>query len=132
MLNIMTSLSLPGFRRKQRVERIDIIYLAGVGNYTCFHLANGHRLIVARTLAQFGNLPQFLRIHKSYLVNQAHIQQVRFSRPNDALVRMRSGDTLPVACRRVALVARHVKGLGTHPALSSSCATNNKNTPTPL
>ena len=54
----------------------DILMLEGDGNYTFFHLSNGKRILVSRTLKQYEDALEgtgFLRVHKSFLVNLKHI-----------------------------------------------------------
>ncbi|MFN8355626.1 MAG: LytTR family DNA-binding domain-containing protein [Spirosomataceae bacterium] len=54
----------------------DIVMLEGDGNYTFFHLSNGKRILVSRTLKQYEDALEgtsFLRVHKSFLVNLEHL-----------------------------------------------------------
>lgn len=55
----------------------DLLYLESSGNYTIFHIASGSNLLASRHLGFFeAQLPahQFLRIHRSYLINLDRIE----------------------------------------------------------
>ncbi len=54
-----------------------IIYLEGNGNYTNICLKNGQKILSSKNLKRFEQLfdnKRFLRVHRSYLVNIAHVQ----------------------------------------------------------
>ena len=60
-------------------EPKDIVLLEGSSNYTKFFFVNQKSLIVAKTLKEYEDIlleHQFLRVHKSYLVNRAHVIKV--------------------------------------------------------
>jgi two-component system LytT family response regulator len=78
-----------------------IIYLEAQSNYTKFYLTNQVSLITSKTLKYFEeNLPNnlFFRTHKSYLVNMNFIK--RFSKGNDLLIELTTGQKLPVSIRK--------------------------------
>lgn len=57
----------------------DIVRCEADGNYTCFYLSNKKRVIASRPLGEFEVLldpVQFRRVHKSYLVNRAHVKSL--------------------------------------------------------
>lgn len=64
-------------RKNVRLRRQDILYVRGMKDYLEVH-TSGHRHIVKSTLGSFARQlgPGFLRIHRSYLVNRAHISAV--------------------------------------------------------
>ena len=67
-------------------------------NYTHIHLQNGKQYTVSCTLKRFEEILQhteFLRIHRSYIVNRLHIKK-----SNRHEVLMSDGLRLPVARRR--------------------------------
>jgi DNA-binding LytR/AlgR family response regulator len=69
-----------------------IVYIEGKGNYSIIHLKNQKQVVMAKTLKKFEaqlRLNQFVRIHKSYLVN------------TEAL-----GTTLPISRRKLDFVRR--------------------------
>ena len=58
----------------------NIVWLEADGNYTTIHLINNKRHVIRTTLAEMEEqLPSdnFIRIHKSYVVNKKHITEVR-------------------------------------------------------
>lgn len=66
-------IGIPSMEGLQFVEAGQIIYLEASSNYTCFHLANGQKLTVAKTLKDFEELLPasiFMRIHHSYIINK--------------------------------------------------------------
>jgi two-component system LytT family response regulator len=74
-------------------------------NYTHLHLADERRFVSARTLKDYEDMLTpvgFLRTHRSYLVNRAHIDHLDRS----GFVVMRNGKRVEVASRRKEDVAR--------------------------
>lgn len=60
------------------VEKDDILYCKSDGNYTHVYLKNGSNYFISKSIKNVNNdLPQaqFLRIHKSYLVNTNYIAE---------------------------------------------------------
>jgi len=60
-------------------EPKEIVLLEGSSNYTKFYFTNQKSLIVAKTLKEYEDIlleHQFLRVHKSYLVNKIHVVKV--------------------------------------------------------
>jgi DNA-binding LytR/AlgR family response regulator len=64
-------------RKNIRLRREDILYVRGMKDYLEVHTGS-QRHILKSTLGGFAEKlgPGFLRIHRSYLVNQAHISAV--------------------------------------------------------
>ncbi len=63
----------------ERVRFADLHFVEGYGNFVKCHLASGRVLLTAETLRHMeGQLPaaQFVRIHKSYLVNLAAVERL--------------------------------------------------------
>ncbi len=72
-------ITLPSTRGKQLVALKDILYCEAQSNYTEFHLLGGTCITVAKTLKEYEVqlLPKgFFRIHRSYLINVAHLREV--------------------------------------------------------
>ncbi len=77
-----------------------ITYLAASGNYIYIHFADAPRQLYARTLSSFAlDLPQFVRIHKSYLVNPGYVTRVDRDALRGASLLI-GADRLPVSKRR--------------------------------
>jgi len=63
----------------ERIQPAEILFLEGYGNFVKVHLLTGHMLLTPNTLKHLEErLPtgNFLRIHKSYLVNITHIERL--------------------------------------------------------
>lgn len=78
-----------------------ILYLSGKGNYTNVHFNGKKTELYSLTLARFcEDLPDFIRIHKAYLVNPRYIQAYQFYPISQARVQV--GDMwLPISRRRI-------------------------------
>ena len=63
-------------RKIHRLKINDILYVEGMGNYVTYHLQNGQKKMVYGSLKDTqDSLPDdFMRIHRSYLVNKTHIE----------------------------------------------------------
>jgi DNA-binding LytR/AlgR family response regulator len=62
-----------------KISYSDVLYLESGGNYMSFILANGRNILSRLTMADaIALLPptQFIRVHRSYLVNKAKIDRV--------------------------------------------------------
>jgi two-component system LytT family response regulator len=83
----------------------DIIYIEGKGNYSLVHLATKKEIYIAKTLKKFEShfrMHKFIRIHKSYLVNQENIPSVDTS--NLTQITTSLGNHLPISRRKLASV----------------------------
>jgi two-component system, LytTR family, response regulator len=80
------------------VEYKNILYCESDDNYTQFHLLDGHKYLVSKTLREVQEVLEelnFLRIHRQYLVNLDHIK--RFSKTEGATVIMSDERAIPVS-----------------------------------
>lgn len=87
----------------------EIIRLEGEGNYTQFHLTQNRKYLSAKTIKEYEEillLHNFLRIHKSHLVNKMFIDNYR----NEGLVILKDKTSLPVSRQRKQEVAAILKG----------------------
>ncbi|RZL06604.1 MAG: response regulator transcription factor [Hymenobacter sp.] len=108
----MTAIFLKTDAGTERVRLADLHFIEGYGNFVKCHLASGRVLLIAETMKQLeSQLPaaQFLRIHKSYVVNLASIE--RFS-GNILVVGTRE---LPVGSTYRQDVLRHLQGAAREP-----------------
>jgi two-component system LytT family response regulator len=83
----------------------DIVYIEGKGNYSLVYLATKKEVYIAKTLKKFEShfrMHKFIRIHKSFLVNQENIFSVNTS--NFTQITTSLGNTLPVSRRKLAYV----------------------------
>ncbi|MBL0336628.1 MAG: response regulator transcription factor [Chitinophagaceae bacterium] len=79
----------------------EIILLEGSSNYTKFYFLNKKPLIVSKTLKEYEDIlleHQFLRVHKSYVINKAHVEKV----DREGMLEMKNQMQIPVSRRRKA------------------------------
>ncbi len=84
-----------------------ITHLAGKGNYTYIYFLDAPRQLSAKNLACFAvDLPQFVRIHKSYLINPDHVAGYQSSDTDCRKVALQvANEWLPVSKRNSKAVA---------------------------
>ena len=73
-------LAIPSISGALFFSPAEIIRLEGEGNYTRFSFTDGHSLLVAYTLKNYEVMlaaQGFLRVHKSHLVNTAHVKSYK-------------------------------------------------------
>ena len=71
-------LCIPSLRGVKVLEIPDIIYCEANSNYTNFHLSNGDNICSSKPIFEYETLLEdcnFVRIHKSFLVNLEHIKE---------------------------------------------------------
>jgi len=102
-------LTLTSGDRSYFVEPADVVWCEADVNYTNLHLNDDRRFVSARTLKDYEDMLTplgFLRTHRSYLVNRAHIDHLDKS----GFVVLRNGRRVEVASRRKDEVARALAG----------------------
>lgn len=69
-------LEIKSNRRVHRVEIDSILFIEGLGNYVVYHLTDKTKLTAYGTIKDtLKQLPEnFMRVHKSYIVNKKHIK----------------------------------------------------------
>lgn len=106
-----SKIALSDIHSTQFVSLDDIAYLESNGSYTVFHLRDKQRYTKSRNLKYFedalGEHTRFVRVHKSFIVNKAHIKGYRKS---DQHLELFNGAVVPAAIGYRALVAH----LGDH------------------
>ena len=83
------------------VNKQEIMYAMAKGNHTEIYLADHRKVRVLRKLKEvFSLLPgtDFIRIHRSYIVNLEHV--VQFNQIGSGQVYLMNGQVLPVARNR--------------------------------
>ncbi len=76
----------------------DILYCHAASNYTEFHLSNKQKLLSSYTLGYYNELlanHSFFRVHRSYLINLAHIKM--YKRSDGGVVVMNNGEEIEVS-----------------------------------
>ena len=107
-----TKVVLPIINGFEVVEAEEIVYCQAEENFTRFHLESGSEVLICRTLKFYQEVLQpldFLRIHKSYLINLQHVRKYRKGRGGE--VTMVNGTELPVSpSQKEALVKYYMGG----------------------
>ena len=99
--NVCSKLALPTMEGYHFVEVKDIIRCESQNNYTFFHLSNGKKILVSRTLKIFSKMLEdhnFFRISRSDLVNLNHI--VTFGRQKSPTLTLIDDTKLTISIRR--------------------------------
>ncbi|MFQ3575396.1 MAG: LytTR family DNA-binding domain-containing protein [Cytophagales bacterium] len=94
-------IALPMSDSIEIVKCAEILYCEASGNYTIFHLKNGKKHVVSKSLKEYENaLPNnmFFRIHHSLIINIDEI--IRYTRGDGGYVTLASGQELMVSKRR--------------------------------
>ncbi|AUD06070.1 LytR/AlgR family response regulator transcription factor [Spirosoma pollinicola] len=100
----MAILKVPGLQKPCSTDLI--IWIEGDGNYVWIHFVDRPKFLSAQTLKWFARqLPGFLRVHKSSLVNSDHLVQFKRTHVRQAKVILSNGVTLLVSRRRVQPIA---------------------------
>ncbi len=104
----METIVLPQYTSKLDTPISAIEYLEGVGNYTNVYIRGQKPIMVSRTLKRFEELlPDFIRIHKSRLVNPIHIVDYKADSREDLYVVL-SDDRRLLMARRPARQLRPI------------------------
>lgn len=106
-------LVLKGDREVRAVAIADVVYVKALGNYTQVHLRVGAPIVMRRSMEGWTALlgpAGFARVHRSLLVNLAHLRAVRVISRELAEVKL-EGARAPLAVGRKAslLLRRHLR-----------------------
>lgn len=83
------------------INVLDINFFEASNNYSVVHMINNDQHVITKTLKEFNKIlseDQFIRIHKSYLVNKDAIHS--YTRDNGISVVLNNGRRLPVSRRK--------------------------------
>lgn len=96
--------------RTHRIAEGDIVYLRAADDYCEAVMADGRVLLVTMTLSRLlATLPaRFVRVHKSYAVNRAHVATVAARAGGGRLLRLTDGSSVPVGRSYGAAVAASI------------------------
>lgn len=89
----------------------EIVYVEADSNYSRFYLNNDKQILVTKTLKEFEDfLPgeQFMRIHKSYILNMNYFQTFQ---PSTCFIKLKNGQMLKVSRRNKTTFIRKMKEL---------------------
>jgi hypothetical protein len=107
-------IDLPDGRNRLRVSAHDIVAVASAGNYAEFRLTDGRRPLLRMTLSALERQladQGLIRVHRSWIVNPAHVRAVRALPSGDRRLTLTNGDTAP-ASRRNGEAIERVLGAG--------------------
>lgn len=82
--------------REYKVAVDDLVYLRAEGNYLCLQQKERHQLYRMTMNAVEGELDpaRFMRIHRRYIVNRAHVRNTRYSGNNEFIFSMANGERI--------------------------------------
>ncbi len=82
--------------REHKVGVSDVLYMRSEGNYLCLQLKDRHFLHRMTMNAVESELDpaRFLRIHRSYIVNRAHVRSARYSGNNEFIFSMANNERI--------------------------------------
>ena len=99
---IPKKIALPQLGGISFIETDNIISLQADSNYTVIHLSNMQKTVISKTLKDFEELldsNQFVRIHKSYIVNIKYIKE--YSTADGGVVKMIDGNQWSISRRQL-------------------------------
>lgn len=94
-------LTLPYGQGFKMIDVDDIIYIEADSNYSVVHLANQDKVTVSKVLREFEELlpsDQFVRIHKSSIINLNHLKE--YNSKNGLQVFLKNGESINISRRR--------------------------------
>jgi two-component system LytT family response regulator len=95
-------IALPQLGGINFIEVDDIVSLQADSNYTIIHMKDMQKLVISKTLKDFEDLldeNQFVRIHKSYIVNLTYIKE--YTTTDGGIVRMADGNQWSISRRQL-------------------------------
>jgi two-component system LytT family response regulator len=95
-------IALPQLGGINFIEISDIVSLQADSNYTIIHMKDMQKLVITKSLKDFEELldeTQFVRIHKSYMVNLKQI--VEYSTSDGGIVKMTDGNQWSISRRQL-------------------------------
>ena len=112
-------LTLPYGQGFKMIDIDDIIYIEADSNYSVFHLSNHDKITVSKVLREFEELlpsDQFVRIHKSSIINLNHLKE--YNSKNGLQVHLKNGESINVSRRRASdffeKIKHFIKSNGEH------------------
>jgi DNA-binding LytR/AlgR family response regulator len=103
----MVTINLPGQRQPVLVH--SIVWLKGEANYTWVHQVSGNPLIVSQPLGWFEDRLDFIRVHRSAIVNPIYVQEFKQVKGRTGWIQLSDGTLLSVARNRLEYTASQLK-----------------------
>jgi len=94
-------IALPTLDGLRFINLDEVLYCNSDSNYTWFHLQNGEKIMVTRTLKEYDETLSencFVRIHQSYLINLRYVD--RYVKGKSGYVIMSNGKEINVSRRK--------------------------------
>jgi len=104
------TLALPLSDKIEFVEVSNIIRCQANGNYTVFYLRNGEKLLISKTLKEYGELLasfNFLRVHQSHLINIGEVKS--FVKTDGGYILMKDGTNIAISRQRREMVMQTLR-----------------------
>ena len=102
-------LHLPAISIVHQIDTRQIIRIQSMSNYSKLFFSNGKTLVVAKLLRWFEQrLPacDFIRIHRTHLVNRDYIEEYSFADRKE--VALKNGEKIGIAKRRKTEFVKHI------------------------
>ena len=99
---LSSRVAVPGREGLVLLKHDDILYLEANDSYTTIHLRDGKRSVSSKHIRVFEinlNAKSFFRVHKSYIINLAHLKG--FSRSEGNMAVLENDVMIPVSRRRL-------------------------------
>jgi two-component system LytT family response regulator len=99
---LSSRVAVPGRDGLVLLKHEDILYLEANDSYTTIHLKDGKRSVSSKHIRVFENNldpKTFFRVHKSFIINLAHLRG--FNRTEGNMAVLDSGALIPVSRRRL-------------------------------
>jgi two-component system LytT family response regulator len=83
------------------VQLSEIIRCKSDNNYTTFHLENGQKILVSKTLKYYADMlkeHEFIRVHQSHLINTKYIKE--FIKSDGGYLILKDKSNIPVSIRK--------------------------------
>lgn len=103
-------LSLPNGQGYTMIDINDIIHIEADSNYSVFHLDKREKITVSRVLKEYEEIlpdDQFVRIHKSSIVNLDYLKE--YNSKNGLEVLLKNGQKIAVSRRRASIFIEKIK-----------------------
>jgi len=103
-------LSLPNGQGYTMIDINEIIHIEADSNYSIFHLDQREKITVSRVLKEYEEIlpdDQFVRIHKSSIVNLNYLKE--YNSKNGLEVLLKNGQKIAVSRRRASIFVEKVK-----------------------
>jgi len=90
------------------IQKSQILYIEACECYSWIHIRGGSKFLGCKPIGYYQELlsvDNFLRIHRSYLINPSH---VKYYEPRYRLIHLKGECTLPVSYRKNRMISKKV------------------------